>query len=47
MEQLRAELSHLLGENSVVLSASMKKRIRRCGLCMTARKPNAVNGKKL
>ncbi len=36
MEQLRAELSHLLGENSVVLSASMKKRIRRCGLCMTA-----------
>lgn len=36
MEQLRAELSHLLGEK-VVLSASMKKRIRRCGLCMTAR----------
>ncbi len=24
MEQLRAELSHLLGKNSVVLSASMK-----------------------
>lgn len=37
MEQLRAELSHLLGENSVVSSVSMKKRIRRCGLCMTAR----------
>ena len=38
MEQLRAELSHLLGEKlSRIESASMKKRIRRCGLCMTAR----------
>ncbi len=47
MEQLRAELSHLLGEKLSRMSASMKKRIRRCGLCMTARETNAVNGKKL
>ena len=36
MEQLRAELSHLLGEKLSRIE-SMKKRIRRCGLCMTAR----------
>lgn len=36
MEQLRAELSHLLGEKLSRIECVNEKRIRRCGLCMTA-----------
>ena len=37
MEQLRAELSHLLGEKLSRIEGVNEKADTRCGLCMTAR----------
>lgn len=47
MEQLRAELSHLLGEKLSRIECVNEKADTALWALYDSRKPNAVNGKKL